>query len=364
MHIKNLPEHRFICNVIGLNNYVQKLYDESRQLAQKNNWEEHIEKTVCMIPCLHYLQSKDWIARIMGRMAWSYIRLHEEDHAWNLLEYAEFYDQWQAAANYYWASEYSHRISNDQYANKCIIRFRLLLSDMGFEGINKMGDLELAVAFYKKLIDIERQESSFKETNNQSDIGRYFELRARFEQNPIYFKTASNHYELAGLSSYAACCEAFWYLSNPSEHSDPKIRRDNYTSALQILTDNAIFTDIHIRKILIGFVKIRIETCNLLLNLKTLPDNGKAMSKIEEGYKTVFEVMMKKEDPVYGSMTETAARITNLSMTKAWEDLECYIYDLENNLCSDEIKKAVHLDELLNNAQKYLPSYTFLATPK
>lgn len=362
--LRKMPEWNFLCDVYGLKKRVQELYDESRNLAQQCKWSEHLKVASCIIPCLHYLGLKDWIARMLGRMAWSYIRLGEENHAWQLLGYAEQYDLWQAAANYYWSSEYSHRTGRDRFARKCIEQFRsLLVEQLELIYTREMGDLELAVNFYKKLIEVEDKEGSFRERNNQSDIGRYFELRARLEQNPSYFQKATEHYRWASLYTYAACCIAFRYMTSASQIDSVTERLKNYDEALQAIENMPIFADPHIRNILLGFLKLRIATCGLLIDFETLENDPKAIGQIEQKYKRIYEIMTKSLGPDSDSLIVTAACVTSLGLSQAWQCLVSYVEDLGKRICSAEIENADHLDKILDEVQRYLPSYSFLTTP-
>jgi len=362
--LHEMPEWNFLCDVYDLKKRVQELYDESRNLAQQCKWSEHLKVTSCIIPCLHYLGLKDWIARILGRMAWSYIRLSEENHAWLLLGYAEQYDLWQAAANYYWASEYSHRTGRDRFARKCIESFRsILVKQPGLIYAREMGALELAVNFYQKLIEVEDKEGSFRERNNQSDIGRYFELRARLEQNPSYFQKATEHYRWAGLHSYAACCIAFRYMTSASQIGSVKERLKNYDEALQVIENMPIFADPHIRDILLGFLKLRIATCRLLIDFETIVNDPKSIGHIEQKYKHIYELMTEPLGPNSDSLTVTAAYVTSLGLSQPWQCLVSYVEDLGKRICSAEIDNADHLDKILDDVQRYLPSYSFLTIP-
>jgi len=200
-------EVRFFADTVGLSRRLQSLYVESRALAQREEWRRHLDVAVTMVPCFEYLRMYDWVARILGRMAWSYVGLGEEGHSIMLLELAEGHDLWQATAGYYWAAEYSHRAGGEAFGRRCLRRFReLCVGDLRITEPPAGGDLGLAVVFYDALVKREEDSGSFQDKSNQSDYGRFYELRGRLQHEVAHYEMAARYYEAADLDRYAACC--------------------------------------------------------------------------------------------------------------------------------------------------------------
>lgn len=347
---------------LGLPAEIQRLYDQSRAHAQASDWAAHLQTTTVMIPALFLLGLQDWIARIYGRMGWSCVRLHQQPRARALLNLAESYDDWQAAANYYWASEYSHRSGDERFARECLDGFRRVCRRLGL-GSNDSSDLQLAVEFYGRLSDAERQEGSFAIENNQSDIGRYLELRARLKQDPFDFKRAADHYELAGLRPYAAGCRVFWLISDALLH-EPSERSAKYEQALEEMDSAPIFADTHIRDLLHAFVTMRVLACQATELAQAVPADPALVEQLELKLGDVYAAMFEppEGDPTRDSLARLAAAVPSLGLQRAWSALIEYIDDLSHGICPVTPDAADELTRLLDGAQRYLPSLSFLVT--
>jgi hypothetical protein len=363
-NFNSFVEYDFLCNAVGLGKHIQELYDRSRSFAQENQWQNHIAVAAVMIPCLHYLGLRSWLSRILGRMAWSYIRLGEESHARRALIISEAYDAWQAAANYYWSSEYSYRANKEKLWREFLDDFRRVCANrLGFDISGSPTDLELAVAFYEKLIEVEATQVGFRDANNQSDIGRYHELKARLTSEPVDFKTASEHYEEAGLHSYAAFCRAFFYICQAVKQKSSNLKKcDLYTRALGEATQGPIFVDQDIKEILIKYLEVQIACCDLINSLEALPHNLGNTREIERGYKKIHSLVVGLPDDANTHLTSLGARFLSLSRTNAWRKLIAFFNDIDTTVCPMEIEVAQDLANRLDDVQAFLPSLTFLAT--
>jgi hypothetical protein len=357
-------ELEFLMDVDGLRKRIQMLYDETRALAQQSRWVDHLSQAVLLLGCFHYLGWKQWISRIMGRMAWSYIKLKEYGHAKRLLGFSERYHEWQSAANYYWAGEYSFRSNNDNWGREFTAEFRRICKNK--LGLAYEGDLELAVKFYEKLVEQESSDILFLETNNQSDLGRYLELRGRFSSSPQDFWDAAVHYELAGLHTYAYVNRAFYYICLARQpHNALEQKTALYKSALKEIAGRPIFADNDIRDLLQRYLEVRIACCEIILGCEAASRDPASVVDIEVGYKTVHKVIRGDDaDSGEGSkpIATIAARFISLSRRRAWLRLLEFIDGLDTVVCPTDLSRALTLNECLDGIQPFLPSLTFLAT--
>jgi len=342
---------------------IQRLYDESRDRAQASDWRGHLETAARMLPGLFILESADWIARIYGRMGWSYIRLGEQRKAKTLLQLAEGYDEWQAAANYYWASEYSHRCGEERLADECLRDFRRVCEDLGLP-VDSRSDLELAVDFYKRLSNLERSQSSFETKNNQSDLGRYFELRARLKRDPRAFKRAADHYEYAGLLPYAVGCEVFWHLTDALTLERASERKPRYEKALAKMSGAAIFADENIRDLLQGFLEARVLACEAVESAERAAEKPLEAENVEKALGAVYAAVFETPDGTTKSrsLARLAAAVPHLAVTGAWEALIDFVDELSHGICDVSDETPEELTRRLDEAQLFLPSLSFLAT--
>jgi len=365
LNFRSLVEYDFLCDAVGLRKHVQDLYDRSRSFAQENKWQSQLAAAALMIPCLHYLGLRVWLSRMLGRMAWSYIRLGEESYARRALKLSESYDLWQAAANYYWASEYSYRANKERLWREFLNSFRVLCADsLKFGVSDETSDLELAVAFYEKLIEVEATEVGFREANNQSDIGRYHELKARMTSEPMDFMTASEHYDEAGLHSYAAFCRAFFFICQAVKQRTSNLRKcDLYSHALEETTKHPIFVDQDIKEILTKYLEVQIACCDLITDLENLAQDISKTKEIEQRYKNIHSMVVGLPDSSNTAhLTSLGARFLSLSRTKAWRNLIAFFNEIDTAVCPMEVSVAQDLADRLDRVQPFLPSLTFLAT--
>ena len=343
------PEIAHVMSIADLKKKTQDTYDETRKLAQAHKWEEHISVATPMIPVLHYLGYTDWVSRMLGRLAWSYVRLRNFDVSDKLLYWAETYDKWQAAANYYWACEYAHRAREEAYAKKCLSQFERLAVVLK---INGGSSLELAVSFYKKLQEVE-QESSFFSPNNKSDRARYLELRARLNQNELDFRSAATLYSDSNLKPYAACCRAFFHLTIALKSTTPTIIKQELEKAYNELVDTLVFADDSIKLLLIKFIEARIILCDLMLSLSS--NNVKRITIVEEKYKTIYDIFFSDN-----GLFDLAGQVKSFFDTHEWGEVGRFVDSFKNSICPDDLKYYEKLGNLFARAQIKLPSYSFL----
>ena len=207
-------------------------------LLNNINGGEHLELVQSMLPVVAYLEQDDFMSRLLGRLAWSYIRLGEERIATQLLEYSEKYDLWPAAANYFWASEYSRRqVDVANYAERCLTAFRETVGKIpSFSAVVlPKDDLQLAVIFYEKLIEHERESPVFSADSAKSDVARFYELQARLDQDAAGYEIAEEFYKNAGLNPYAACCRVFRLMYEANKQSEISKKRENLVHATRTL---------------------------------------------------------------------------------------------------------------------------------
>jgi|GEM_PF-2673907 len=355
-------EQEFICKNLQLEKQIQELYNVSREMAQKGNWTEHLKLASKIIPLLQYLtnssdkSSDDWISRILGRMAWSYIRLDENYKAGELLKFSESYDYYQAAANYYWASEYAHRTNQNRFALQYLEQFKRVLIENRIEvRESNKSYLDLAVDFYKKLTNIEHESASFEEKNNQSDIGRYFELLARKEQNADFYLKAGRSYRLSGLLTYEACCNAFAHITKAIQSEDLNKALLEFEIAYETILNTEIFADEHIKELLLKFLYIRVKALKLMTKRES---ETTTLDQLENGIDEIKSLILD-DNSSNKSFASLASLIPKLNQSESYIELEHYISQLA------EIKNISHsaikvLNELLDKIVYDLPSYSFL----
>src|SRR6267378_3413546 len=353
----------FVSEVVGLRRRIQSLYDETRSLTQQSKWEDHLSQAVLLLGCFQYLGWNQWISRILGRMAWSYIRLGEFGHAKRLLRFSEGYHIWQSGANYYWASEYSSRSNHESWAREFIAEFRAICRTK--LALQSSGDLELAVTFYEALVHQESTDTLFSDINNQSDLGRYLELRGRLNADPRDFWDAAQHYDLAGLHSYASFNRAFHYfcLARQACHSVSE-RKQLYERALKEVTEQPIFADIEIKELIECYLEARICCCDLLMNCELIEREPSTIREIEKSYEKIHFLIRGSRDPGDSSksMTGLAAKFVSLSTRLAWKSLLDFVDSLDPIICSAEMATAGKLNDHLDHIQPFLPSLSFLTT--
>ena len=360
--MKMCPEWDYVVDRLELEKRVQRIYDNTKRFAQKHEWDKHIPSAVSMIPMLHYLNYdddyNDAISRILGRIAWSMIRLEEYDRANDMLEYSEKYDEWQAAANYYWGSEYSHRSRNDNYARDYLKRFRTLAKSS--LKINGETDLELAVNFYEMLIKRERNSKFFKKSNksNMSDLARFYELKARLNQDSFGYRRAAFAYRRSKLYSYAWCCEAFAHLIKAQKQLNMRLKKVELEKAKEALVGKHIFEDEYIQKLLIKFICVRIDLCNIMIVMDE--NKPKRMLEIEYKYRQIDNEILGKEKHS-STLSDLSTDVPFFSDCTEWEMVQRYVESYSNvSICPDNIRFYKELDKLLDRAQTKLPSYSFL----
>lgn len=355
-------EHNLVVDSLGLPARVQELYDESRACAQNSEWERQLQIATCMVPALALLELPDWLARIYGRMAWSCIRLGNEGRAKALLACSEMHDTWQAAANYYWAAEYSARSRSPAFAGECMVDFRRVCADLGVEKPAEGGDLTLAVTFYERLVTHEQTQTSFQHANNQSDIGRYLELRARLHQDPNDFEEAARHYRLAHLEPYAVGCQVFARLSEALQVTAESARKRLYKNALTAMSEAPIFADKDIGQLLEHYLRVRIVACDIVTTVDQLPRVPLLAADVEALYRALHESFSHTDAaPTLGTL---GARVPNLCLTQAWTRLTGFVSTLAEGPVPLEPATAADVTSLLDETQRYLPSLSFLVVPK
>lgn len=355
-------EYAFLADALALRATLQDLYDESRHLAQSSRWEDHLRVALAMVPGLVLLEMADWLARIYGRMAWDYIRLGNDDRALLLLTFSERHDAWQAAANYYWAAEYSQRSRNPSLGTRCMAHFRRLAVELGIDEAQVGGDLALAVRFYEALVLREHAHASFREANNQSDLGRYLELRARLYQQPDDFDQAATHYDLAGLAPYAAGCRVFARLTEARREQDAAIRLSLYERAVDAMREAPIFADEVIRDLLTAHLETRLLACEVAQLSERLPTEPLLAARIEARYAAIYSAFAPSA--IAEGVGMLAAKIPSLSMTRAWRDLSAFALNLAHGDPTADSTVPAGLNRLLDRAEKYLPSLSFLIAPE
>ncbi|MDR2832204.1 MAG: hypothetical protein LBV67_00645 [Streptococcaceae bacterium] len=343
-----------------MNEELQLDYSNSRKLAQSHDWEKHIELVKSMLPKVAYLEQDDFMSRLLGRLAWSYIRLDNKKIAPKLLKCSEDYDLWQAAANYFWACEYSLRQMNmTNLAKDCLIEFRKTIKKIeNFSHIElPVDDLELAVMFYEKLIEHEEKSEVFLDKSAKSDVARFYELKARLLQDASGYEIAEEYYKSADLHPYATCCQAFRLMSEAKEQSEVKTKKEKLHEANEALSKN-VFVDDYIRDLLIKFIDLRLALCDLHLNNENekivANDISKQVELIGKIYKEEnvgFSKLSIKIPSFFGSNTYK-------EFSKMMNELTAGLIDFYN---SNEIIK---IDGLLNKIQEQLPSYTFSISKK
>jgi hypothetical protein len=350
----------FNSDVEKLDEMLQLEYSNSRQFAQSHEWDKHIELVKGMLPKVAYLEQDDFMARLLGRLAWSFIRLEKQKIATKLLKCSEEYDLWQAAANYFWASEYSLRqINMDNLAKYSLLEFRKSIKKIELFSHMKLpsDDLELAVLFYEKLIEHEEKSEVFSDKSTKSDFARFYELKARLLKDPAGYEIAEEYYRSAHLYPYATCCQAFRLMYEAKEHNDVKVKKAKLTYAKKSLSKD-VFVDDYIRALLIKFIELREAFYDLYLKNETESTKAKEISKhidiiikIYNEESIGFSKLSLKIPSFFGSSVYKAFS----SMMNEFTDGKFDFYD-----CNEIIK----IDELLNNVQDQLPSYTFSISQK
>jgi tetratricopeptide (TPR) repeat protein len=355
-------EFNLVVDALGLRQRVQDMYDDSRAHAQRSEWEAQLRVATSMVPALALLDMPEWLARIYGRMAWSCIRIGNEARARGLLAYSEAHDQWQAAANYYWAAEYSERSRSPGFARECMEGFRRLCGELKIEAARATGDLTLAVAFYERLVQHEQTQSTFQQANNQSDIGRYLELRARLEQNPKDFEEAARHYRLAHLEPYAVGCVVFARLSEALGVRSEYARRRLYEEALAAMREAPMFADEDIGELLKQYLHVRLVACELVMAVDQLTRDPLRAASVEELYRSLHEAFSDGDGA--RTLGTLGAAIPNLCVTQAWSSLTGLVSRLAEGPVPLDETSAATVTELLDETQRYLPSLSFLVVPK
>ncbi|MCL2291678.1 MAG: hypothetical protein FWC30_01210 [Candidatus Bathyarchaeota archaeon] len=356
MQTNNLREI-FNAESRDLNEKMQVAYATAREFAQLHNWKKHIDFVKDMLPVVAYLEQTDLMARLLGRLAWSYIRLEEKKMATQLLSCSKEYDLWQSAANYFWACEYSRRQRNmTDYANECLTGFRESIKQIPDFATIKLpvDDLELAVLFYDKLIVHEEKSDVFLNKSSKSDVARYHELNARLTQNPAEYELAEEYYRDAGLQPYATCCEALRLMHEADEQKELTIKKDKFHTASEALK-KGVFMDDYIRVLLIKFNDLREAFCDLYIGIET-DETIEATSILDQI--TNIEKIYKTGDD---SLHKLSLKVPSFYVTAIYTNFRQMMHDLLitgkiNFYDSNEILK---IDTLLEKVQKQLPSYTF-----
>jgi hypothetical protein len=342
---------------------VEKLqldYSNSRVFAQAHDWNKHIELVKSMLPIVAYLDQGDFMSRLLGRLAWSFIRLEKQKIASNLLKCSEEYDIWQASANYFWACEYSLRQMNmSNFAKDCLIEFRnSIRRNESFSNIElPSDDLELAVLFYEKLIEHEEKSEIFSDKSSKSDVARFYELKARLSQDPSGYEIAEEYYRSANLYPYAACCQAFRLMHEAKEQSKVIKKKDKLRDAKDALSKE-VFVDDYIRTLLLKFIDLRVAFCDLYLKNELENTKANEVSKQIDFIERIY-----REENV--GFSKLALRIPSFFGSIEYKKFSKVI----NELSAGEINfydshEIVTMDDLLNRVQEQLPSYTFCISKK
>jgi len=360
-------ERNFLERDLDLKRCVQTLYNYSRELAQEERWKDHLDLVTALIPCFEYLKMDDWIARIFGRMAWSYLKLNNEPFARELLRFSAARDAWQGAANYYWASEHCLRSNQELLSQEFQKEFRRNCETLlGPSVANTIPDLDLAVRFYRELIEKEAASARFSASENQSDRGRYHELCARLTLDPNEFSEAADHYEAARLFSYAASCRTFYNITlavklNHEHHT----KRILYERALHELTENTGSDNGIVKRILTQYLKVRIRCCDLIEHLDNLEGNIASVELIESDFKYLHTgVRGSNLMPQIVPLFKLAIEFPSLNAKRAWKELLEFFDGINTTICPLECSVAEALASKLDRVQPYLPSLTFLETPE
>jgi len=324
-------------------------YKFSKEYAQKYQWKEHLSYTGEILPIAVFVNNNVMTSRLLGRMAWSHIRLTEFNRADILLSESEEYDPWQAAANYFWAAEYCHRqiVGAARHAGEYLDKFKKVYRQTDKTAPQEGSDLDLAICFYERFILVEAETGY----TLLSDEGRYHELLARRDQNSEEYLRASDFYIKSNLPHYAACCVFYSDLISAT-NGTPQEKIKKLEKAKKVLDDNDFPGDEHVRKILSLYITTRIEIGNIIFEL--------CSEKVD--YRKIEKILseIKKNSSTEGDTLLTLGKkIVILSNKTEWKEL---INRLENigNVDGGDLDEISNLERKLIEIQKILPSYSFM----
>lgn len=130
------------------------------------------------------------------------------------------------------------------------------------------------------------------------------------------------------------------------------------------MQDAPIFADKAIGDLLSAHLRMRVIVCELQqlsVRLSAEPLLA-AQIEIEARYAAIYRAFAPSETADSPGML--AATVPSLSMTRAWQELSDYALDLARADPTGDRDVPTVLNRLLDAAEKYLPSLSFLITPE
>ena len=331
-----------------------------RELAVNHNWDEHIKFVKDMLPILVFLGDQDvFMSRLLGRLAWSYIRKGDTEMASSLLKCSEEYDLWQAAANYFWyfwAHEHSCSQKNiDKYAEECLKNFIETVKKLHVFAESELHTsdyLKLGVKFYEKLDEHGKQSHFYTDKSPQSDRGRFLELRARLNQDTSDYVEAEKVYNKVGLQNYAACCRIFRLRLEIVRQDDFVKKNEKLDDASNVL-EKKIFADETIQDLYKKFIDLRKAFCKLYI---MLGDNSVVAGDIQKQLEHISEIYNSNDSKCF---YELAIENRSFSNSSAYAEFKLIMADLlDGKINFYDIEEIRKIDTSLNEVHDQLPSYT------
>jgi hypothetical protein len=229
--------------------FCAKKYDEAKNHAQNDQWDEHLNVIKPVIVIYHIYGKKTKVARCLCRGAWSLIATKEYFDADYWLRKALEQDKEEGLAGLYWAIEYLKRFEisdgkyNDSWAQLFQKDVKLFLEEKNFSGLEHLNFSQLTVSFYKFL--------SQRKSPALSDVGRFHELHARYSnltspEKIDHFKAAARIYHNDNLPRYGNFCllcanlESLLHANAMDIYEAPKKINSFIAESRHLLLDNKL----------------------------------------------------------------------------------------------------------------------------